>query len=420
MRHSFWNRRFPTPIGLIIIAVAIGVTTYLTRQPQSFGLTASSPLTIEDLRISNTTSAAVSISFRTDEKVAAQLRFGETLEGGTVLFDDREQLGSSTGLYKTHHFTATSFSPSQDYVFAILAKGVVLDNNKKGFTVKTAAKLPPKETEEDIEPIRGRVLDQNGSSIKDALVFVKIDGSVLLSTIVNQEGRFLIPLNGILVEDLTSYYTFTGSETIQVEVVDADGKSKIVSRPFTAHGQEILVSFGEEPASPPQSSGFQSTASPFASASINEPEIMLPKDGDFLIDQKPLFRGKGIPGQKVTLTIESDLQIAQVVVDANGIWTHQPNTPLAPGKHTVTATFFDGPDAAKIVTRSFEVFASGSQVSEPATPSSPIQQPTPPPSIAPTAAPVPKTATVLPAIAILSTALVFIAFGFLGLTKTFK
>ena len=41
MKRSFWDKRIPTFLGVILIAIGIGVTTFLVRQGGLFSINAS-------------------------------------------------------------------------------------------------------------------------------------------------------------------------------------------------------------------------------------------------------------------------------------------------------------------------------------------------------------------------------------------
>jgi plastocyanin len=55
----------------------------------------------------------------------------------------------------------------------------------------------------------------------------------------------------------------------------------------------------------------------------------------------PTFKGKGVPGSTITLTIHSEPRTVVVTVDANGNWVYTPETPLEEGPHTITALVTD-------------------------------------------------------------------------------
>lgn len=442
MRQSFWDKRFPTILGLFIISIALVTLTYATKSQQLFELGAAGPLTFEDIRVSNQTGTSLSISFQTSKTTGATLRLGETLDSASTLFDDRDEIGSEIGQYKMHHFTAKNLRPGQQYRFSLLVQSTTFDNEGGGFVAKTASTGNQDASTQvaNVEPVRGTVVAPSGQGAKDTLVFVKIDGATLLSTVVKSQGEFLVPLTDLLTSDLTGFYVFKGDEILSLEIVGEDGRATVVA-PFGMHadlgqivlGEHVDLTVQEAPtsqlASPTgkDTSGFTKEALPAQSEDEETQTFINPQDGEFLIDPKPLFRGKGIPFQKVEILIESEPQEASLIVDENGEWFYQPDVPLASGEHTVSVHFFEGETPTKILTRQFEVLASGTQVVEAATSSpsptsrlTPVSRPTATPSSisatpsGPTAAPIPTSATVLPGIVLIGTGIFSVLAGFLA------
>ena len=85
-----------------------------------------------------------------------------------------------------------------------------------------------------------------------------------------------------------------------------------------------------------------------------------------------------------------------MVTDAYGNWTFRPTTPAIAWEHTITMVARDVSGILRTITQSFTVFASGTQVSESATPSAtPVVTPTSVPISTPIPTSVP---TIIPTI----------------------
>lgn len=421
MNESFWAKRFPTLLGLFLISISIGITSYLANRPQLFNPRAQENLFIEDLRISNQTTNSLSISFRTKEKQAVQLRFGTTLKDANVLFDDRDEIGGASRSYKTHHFTAEDLAAGQQYVFSIVSNTQILDNNGLGFTAVTARGAAAiQEPGNRIPPIGGTIITQTSSEVTDALVFVIIEGVTNLSATVSQ-GMFFMPLGTVYLADLTGPYAFRGDEVFLIETVDEYGVKTAATVPFGSHESVELAMLGSTQNVLSQeersASGFQKGPQALPQKEDLRPQIYSPEQGDFIIDAKPLFRGSGKPNQRVEIVVESDPQKAEISTDKNGQWTFQPNLPLEPGQHKVTVRFFDGSNLSQVLEREFQVLADGSQVEEPATPSStPVVSRFPTEVPVPTKAPIPeRMGSVAPTVFILGVGTLISLLGILVL-----
>ncbi|MBI2036464.1 fibronectin type III domain-containing protein [Candidatus Microgenomates bacterium] len=411
MKKSFWNRRFPTLLGLLVLAASTFGISFLVKEQQIFELRAVPSLVFEDIAISNQTANSLTVSFQTKELTGAQIKFGASLDEAPTFFDDRDAIGSQVGQYRNHYFTLTNLSPGREYLFALIMKGKMFDNEGKGFIAKTSsAALSP---DKEVEPMRGEIISATGQEVKDALVYAKITGAVLSSTIVKSQGKFLLPLSGLSTADLTSIYSFAGNEEITIEVIGDDGTEISVVTTFDKHADIGQIILGQNLK---ESSGFNPEAISTDSTG-QTPAIIVPQDGAFVSDQRPLIRGSGKPAQRIEITVESQPQTKQLTVGDNGQWVYRPDQPLSPGKHTVSVSFFDGDRIVNAIQSQFEVLASGSQVQEVATPSPTIVvslAPTPIPTQiepSPTVAPIPTTATTFPIVLFMSLGIISIAGG---------
>ncbi len=406
MKKSFWNRRFPTLLGLIVLAISTLGISFLIKSPQLFESGASSSLAFEDVRISNQTANSLTVSFRTKDPISAQIKFGTNVDSATAFFDDRDAIGSTIGQYRNHYFTITNLSPGREYFFVLIMKGKTFDNEGKGFTAKTSTSTLS--ADKQVEPLRGTIVTAKGEEAKNALIYVKIAGATLTSTIVKTQGKFLVSFVGLSTADLTSIYSFSGNEEITVEVIGDDGTQASVITTFDKHGDIGQIVLGEGAKSSPESSGFHPETI-VSDSTDKAPAIIAPQDGGFVSDQRPLIRGKGKPAQKIEITVESEPQTGQLVVGDNGEWVYQPDKPLPPGKHTVSVRFFDGERIVNTIQSQFEVLASGTQVEESATPSptTVVSLAPTPPVAGPTVAPIPNTATTFPVILLTSLGLIF-------------
>ena len=417
MSESFWRKRFPTLLGLGIISISVISTTYLANKSQIFSLVAIEEIVIKDLRVSNQKEESLSISFRTDNAVPMQMEFHTDIESSELLFDDRDAIGETVGAYKIHHFTKDNLKPGQEYGFTLISGSKKIENSIDKFVAKTQLSIQSLDSnnqgENMIEPIKGVVVKSNLEPLRDAIVFVKIEGGALLSAPVNTQGDFLISLENIATSDLTGRYILRGDEMIVIEAMEGDGTRAFQSIPFGQHSDIGTVIIGDEEI--PIASGFNTDIS-LPDEGNSEPSIVSPGNGDFLLDSKPLIRGSGKPFQRVEITIESELQEGETSVNANGQWSYQPDLSLPAGKHTLTVRFFDEVDGVKELKQEFEVFASGNQIDESSTPSPTIAL-LPSPSIDPTVAPIPVTGTAFPVVSIVSMAAVFGIIGFFMLAK---
>lgn len=69
------------------------------------------------------------------------------------------------------------------------------------------------------------------------------------------------------------------------------------------------------------------------------PTVTAPADGAVIRDNTPTYRGTGVPGATIELTVDGTVVADSIVVDDGGVWTFtQPGPGLTDGEHTVSAT----------------------------------------------------------------------------------
>ncbi|HCC08654.1 TPA: hypothetical protein DEP81_01590 [Candidatus Woesebacteria bacterium] len=121
-------------------------------------------------------------------------------------------------------------------------------------------------------------------------------------------------------------------------------------------------------------------------------------EGETVTSDKPQFFGDGPTGEKITITVHSETEIAgTTTVLSNGSWNWSPPTNLSEGPHTVTISWIDTSGITRTLTRNFVVQAGelpAFVASSSATPTS-TKSPTPAPVKSPSSSPVKTTPTAI-------------------------
>ncbi|MCL4353810.1 Ig-like domain-containing protein [Patescibacteria group bacterium] len=411
MRLSIWQKRIPSILGILMIVVGIGITSYLVKSGVFFITKASPDNTPRQVRITNLSDSSFSVSYSTTQRVTGVISFGVSRDNlkYTVL-DDRDQQGGNVGLYNLHHITLKDLKPSTTYYFSITSGKDTFLNNNAPFQVATGPSLssvPPSQN-----PITGRLVTPNGQSPQEALIYVTTNGAQTLSALADKNGNYVLPINAIRSDNLDSYVSVSPGTIFNMLALD--GGSETSNAPFYISQANpvplVILSKNYD-----FTSGISPSASSSASANTHFPSfpvsisgsqikvgITVPKKNEAFTDQKPAFSGTASPSAKVKIVIHSTPIETQVVADANGNWTFRPNQDLAPGNHTISITTRDKSGILRTITQQFTVYAAGTQIQGSAiispTPTS-ILTPTPTPAptpIVPTASP---TAVLTPTLA---------------------
>lgn len=385
MRQTFWEKRIPTLLGLFIITLAIGVTSYLVGQNTFLTGHASPTTNPQNIRVTNISDTSVTVSYTTEGAVLGTLNFGKDTNLGQTVIDEKDK--DQIKEHKIHSFLINNLSPTTRYFFSITSGQDSFLNNGVPYEVTTG---PAISSAGNVGFIVGKVVAPDGKNPNEAEVFATSDGVSPLSTTVKSDGTYTISLETLRKEDLSSYINLKGSAVIRLLVVSDSGSSTVSIQARGINNVPPIVltqnyDFGQgdqlTTPSPSPSENFPKVAQGKAG---DNPKILTPSDSQTFKDQQPKFAGTGIPNDKVKIIIQSEIIQAETTVNSSGDWTFQPSTPLPPGQHTITIIAKDALGIFRTVTKTFTVQAAEAAL---VPTSSPTPTPTPSPSASPSASP---------------------------------
>lgn len=430
-------------MGILIIGLGIGATTYLTQNfPQFLGRAGEETVPAE-VKITNISESGFSVSWLTKKKTTSgAVKYGETASLGQTALDDRDQVKGKMGEYSTHHVTLKYLKPGTTYYFEILSAGQTYDNNGEPYKVATGARIstsPP-----SLDPAYGMVVKLDNTPAEGAILYLTLPGTSSLSTLVKSSGNWLIPLNLARTADLVNYFTSKGEEVEEIFVQggnegtalatvsiqnDSPVPNIVLGKNYDFRATALAIPSPSptfQPSPPPPAVTTPTTAPRVGFGALSTPPegysltLSQPATGAALPGQ-PVFRGTGIPGKTVTLEINSPATYrGTATVDQNGNWSWTPLENLPPGEHTVIATSTNENGLLQTVTQKFTVLASGSQVTESATPTAtPTLVATTSPTPVATISPPPTTANLTLTFLFLTGGVLFVILGIVLLRPVF-
>lgn len=400
MIASIFEKKIPTLLALVVIAVAIFGTSFLVQNLRPFGSFATTTGEPHDVKITNVDSTTFTVSWITEESITGSLRFWRDKNNELTTLDVRDKPGGINP-YKTHYVTLNNLAINTKYLFVINSGKDTFDNNGTPYEVTTLAEKLEKKIK-----IKGSIIREDGTNANGVFVYL-IDNLNPFSSITTK-GTWEIS-----APDISSFNLFA-----------TDGESSSNVKSNTANvttitlGQDYDFTTQEQKELEGTTSAKKSFPLNGTKKTVTSPQIISPKEGDSFVDTKPRLLGTAPSGATITITIEStDPITATVKADSNGNWTYRPSIPLAPGVHKITITAPDSSGILRSITKNFTVFAQGSQVATPSatpsptakitptlTPTPTVLTPTPLPTSLPTTiptkapAPVPVTGSTLPLI----------------------
>lgn len=406
MRNTIWNKQLPSLIGVVILFLSIGTIGWLSTNTVRFGTKAAADLTPKQVQVSNITDSSFTVSYTTLDPALGSVAFGANQNLNQVALDDRDKTTGIAKTYYVHYITVTNLSPKTIYHFTITSGDKTFQDTNTPYSVTTASTLPI--TTGPVIRASGEVRQEDGTAPPEAVAYLTSETSQLFSTLLQSNGSYTMNLTNVRNKALTTKSTLTGSTLLRLTITgsNAESHATLLANQIEAIPQIILskdydFSVGTSSLTPTLTA--TNSASPSARPAFPQvetttengttPEILTPENDQSLSDQQPLFKGKAPPNETVEIIINSEQQITTTVTtDGKGNWQYRPDVALEPGEHTVTIKTFDAAGIAREITKTFTVFAQGSQFTQPSvspkpeTPT-PTKKPTPTPTKLPTATP---------------------------------
>jgi len=394
----------PTLLAFLLLFISIWVTSYLIQTGVIIVGRATPDKTPQNLKIANIADSSFAVTFTTNEKTSGALSVEEAGKNPYLVFDDRNKKTGQQNDFYSHYITVSDLAPQTSYNFTIIVDGENYQTGDQKYFVRTSPSIrqvPPSQ-----KPIAGRGLLPDGEEAADTIVELKIQGAQQITALTSDNGEFTIPTSSIRKEDLSGYLKLSPETLITIVLRRQDLSSTIQTLFENVESLQLLTlaqdyDFTDIEEIEPSTKSSELKA-PVPKLTPGNIRILSPIENESFVDSRPLLRGTALPNQKVKIKIESETIIDEVTADRNGVWSYRPPNPIGQGQHKITIETIDSFGVSKILTSSFTVFASGSQVAESATPSAtptstPIPTtPTSPPGQSPTgAAPTPTPTVIL-------------------------
>ncbi len=234
-------------------------------------------------------------------------------------------------------------------------------------------KIPfPLNTSPQVLPVYGTIETTQGASTRGAIVIVTINEEASWSSFVKDKKSWVVPLSLIRTKDAKEYYCNTydcnKNPNLTISVYAEEGSVTYTTTGERARPVEKTLVIGSKnissqnnlspissPSMTPRVQGAHTTPtltsppSPIKKVQKKQAvSILYPKKNTRTPYSKPLIRGEGIPGNSVTIILESKIrQVDTVIVQKDGTWLWTPKVALSPGAHTVSITTKDSNKLAK-------------------------------------------------------------------------
>ncbi|HVZ67471.1 MAG TPA: Ig-like domain-containing protein [Patescibacteria group bacterium] len=408
MKKGLWNQRIPTVVALFILLVGIGVSSIFIQRGVNVVSRAGPEKVPQNVIISNVTDSAFTVNFTTNSQTVAAVQVEDGASSPFLVYDDRNKKTGEQTAYYSHYITVSDLKPTTKYQFSILSDGETYLLNGNKYTITTGTKItnsPPTQS-----PIAGKILLPQGGEASDTIVELRVPNAERITALTQTNGNYILPTNSIRNNTLTDYITLSGNEELTLIAYRQNLKTetKIVYKPnltippITLEQQYDFTDISNIEESTVSS---QLKAPLTQNTSSTTVSISVPANSQSFVDSQPSFRGTGVAGKTVSISIDPGPITASVTVGSNGSWTYRPSQPLDIGDHKINIQSQDKTGITKSVSKSFSIFAAGSQIagSGPTTTPTPKVSPTPKPTAKPASSPTPTPAVATPTLAVTPT-----------------
>lgn len=379
------EKRIPTLIALFIIFLGISGTVFIDRFTVNLSTSAKQNQLPKEVHVTDVSERSFIVSWFSDEPTVGSVNISNNAFSAIYLDDlDNDNVARPR---ISHYITVKNLSEDTLYNIKIISGSSKCKSKDEcpTFIQKTPQRLPAFSS---LPPVKGQAITKDNQPANGAIVYLMVGKSAPISSRIDSAGLWVIPFHNLRNQDLTDRPNLPDDEVVQITirsslkeeataVIDLKSIRQNLTLPNMQLGNSYnfinLVSKKDLFAQKNYSQnilGVQTkitNPTPFLSTSKTNDKppldfIFPNQDGEPTTDTRPRFNGTGSKGSILNITVNSTPQQGQTTVGQDGIWVFRPNTPLAPGVHTITVQGLD--ENGKIISyaRKFIVLKSGESV----------------------------------------------------------
>lgn len=425
------QQKIPTVLGLILVIGAIMLFQFAFTRVNPLFSRASTSLAPQEVTVTNSTDTSFTVSWVTEEAVTGQI----IIDGSPkrTVFDERDAFAQTPQnqpvKYTTHSVTIRNLKPQTEYRFNILSGGKSFQHNDALYTTTTAPTIDG--VGSNLEPAYGQIVLPTDKPAEGAIVYLTPDGGQTVSTVVKSSGSWVIPLNLIRTNDLSTYVSNQERINESIVVRSAEGEASALTDTLNDNPVPIMTigkTYDFRKIQAEQISKRTLTLAPVTpttnpivlGSNITTTQMVAitkPLQNAAVSSNLPLIQGTGVPGKQIMIIVGiQNPTTGTVMVGTDGVWYYTPSKRLTEGRQSVTITTQDKNGKTVAITHAFQVLKSGTQVLGDATPSATIaptpttfEEPTPTATLS--GEPIPETGTSFPLTVMLILGTVLVSSG---------
>lgn len=348
------ERQVPRWLLAPTFLVILGLSFYFFSLKTST-YTQASPIKILEKSQSQTDTSS-SLYFSLPEPHAVYVLYGTSPDSLTLTAYDVRDLAGSPTPHKYYYVEFTGLKPMTQYYYHIIADDKIIQTNTDGNT-NTFTTLAKRNTGTVSKPVYGKLVSAQGAGISGALVQVTSSPSVpgrMVMGVTKSNGEWLINIPWATAEE----------DTIQIRLMsDQFPKSTVTTVLSRAAPLPQSIISGTDYTYMTKRDDVLPASTTRASQQDFILSLQFPVQNAVIPIGKPLIKGKGVPGTKVTVLLDSKPPLRlETVVRKDASWVAESRVSFTPGQYTLVAFLQDNNGIERSIERSFIIAKSGEQV----------------------------------------------------------
>ena len=220
------NKKIPSFLGIIVIIIGIIATIFLVRNERIIQINAGPGQEPKNIEVSNVSDSSFTITYTTDDSVIGTLNIGETSNNLSIKnLDIRDKNSQSVSKYQTHHLVANNLKPNKTYYYTITSGDKTFSNNGSSYELKTAPSIGKNLSNKTVAS--GKVINPDGTIPTGAIVVVKINGAQPISSILNSDGSYSIPMSNLRTFGLDKFADVNEELPVNIDIFAGNLKSQV-------------------------------------------------------------------------------------------------------------------------------------------------------------------------------------------------
>lgn len=380
--------KVPTIFSVIFISLTIFFIARFFFNTTNFSR--ASRKEISRVEVANVFPNQTTIFWQTDQKKPGWIAYG-TKENqlNNIALDEKDD-EKNKAAYVNHYMVLQNLQENSRYFFKFVVDNHLIGkDNDKPFTFTT---ISNKIEINNLQPAYGKILNQKGQPLKNAVVLLFINGAHSLSALSKNSGEWLIPLNYIIDNKTQQLKTLSKTDIVRIQMIDEEGQNSNITANLTNLSPLTkTVTIGKDYDLLQKNDVLSAVSNNNETSFI---DIIFPKENATIPAGNPLIKGKALPNNALTVSVNDGKSATsvQTKADNNGTWQVTLPQRLSPGSHQLVLRTKDTNGNTLSKARNFTIAKSGEKVLGEATGSA---TPTVTVALSPTAEPTSLTTAAL-------------------------